>query len=69
MITTSVHVAPIEYKGYYIKVYEHIDRNNWIYIIYEVKNDKWKRKRAMQHYLTEDAAMQAAKNYIDNHLK
>lgn len=68
MITTSVHVVPIEHEGYQIKVYEHIDRDNWVYVIYEIKNDKWKRKRAMQHYINEDAALQAAKNFINNHL-
>lgn len=69
MITTSVHVAPIEYEGYQIKVYEHIDRDNWVYVIYEIKDGKWKRKRAMQHYITEDAALQAAKNFINKYLK
>ncbi len=68
MITTSVHVTSIEYENYQIKVYEHIDRDNWVYVIYEIKNGKWKRKRAMQHYITEDAALQAAKNYINKFL-
>lgn len=68
MVTTSVHVEAQDYNGYHIKVYEHIDRDNWVYVIYEEKNGKWKRKRAMQHYITEKAALQAAKNFIDNYL-
>lgn len=63
----------IQYDGYIIRVYEHIDRNNWAYTIYKVNqitlgNSKWKRVRAMEHYIEPQKAEQAAKNYINNFL-
>ena len=65
----------VPHNGYIVRVYEHIDIGNWAYTIYEVtsaygeQKQKWKRKRAMEHYLTSNAAEKAAKNFIDKHLK
>lgn len=68
MVTTSTNVEAIEYNGFYIKVYEYIEVGNWVYIIYEKKGDKWKRKRAIQHFILESEAMSSAKKYIDKYL-
>lgn len=63
---TSVHCESVEYRGYHINVYPNID--NWVYVIYSVDKGKRKRKRAMQFYISDTAAMTAAKNYIDKFL-
>lgn len=63
----------IPHDNYIIRVYEHIDKGNWAYTIYRVNQitpdkNKWKRVRAMEHYIEPQKAEQAAKNYIDKHL-
>lgn len=62
------------HNGYIVRVYEHIDKGNWAYSIYKVtsaegmEKQSWKNIRAIEHYIKPEAAEQAAKNYIDNHL-
>lgn len=48
-----------------VRVREYMDRGNWSYTLYRT-GKKWRKLRSIQHYLTPQAAEQAARTWLSN---